>query len=386
MDKQNRIFVGGIPVRVDKKVIVDFFSQYGKILHCKIKKNSKTGRSLGYAYLTFENPQAVKILINQQIEFYGRICECKQVFKKEELKDELAKEKRKKLLVYQLDPTITNSELKKLFETFTSISHAYVVKDPDSELNLGYGYVVFHSEEAVNDFNQLKLNITLKGKQILYTNNSHLPPKRTKLGSNSGSFQENSNSRLSQFMDSEYSGSNSPNPQSLLESQLHNSKQPSNSKKSQAYQKALVDRQWLSMEGHSSLVSELAEAGESLFQGNSVSEVYSYPKFFKDCQNQLQGQNLGREIGRNGKWSMTVIDKDNTGCTQTTKISSNQGGRAQLPPKFTLKAKRRILADVLRASPYLNNDLDNYKFNYIQKRRHHAPPVNHILPQYIGFI
>ena len=261
MDKQNRIFVGGIPVRVDKKVIVDFFSQFGTILHCKIKKNSKTGRSLGYAYLTFESPQSVKVLINQQIEFYGRICECKQVFKKEELKDELTKEKKRKLLVYKLDPTTTNSELKKRFEAFTSISHAYVVKDPNSDLNLGYGYVVFHSEEAVNDFNKLKLNIALKGRQILYTNDCHLPPKNIKFGSEFMSLQENSQSRLSQFMESGYSESNGPSRHSLPGSQLLNSKQSSISKKSQPNQKALVGRQSLSPEGSSSLVAEVAEAG-----------------------------------------------------------------------------------------------------------------------------
>lgn len=182
MEAQNRIFVGGIPVRVDKKTIVDFFSQYGKVKYCKIKKNSKTGRSLGYAYLTFEQAESLQQLVNRQIEFCGRICECKQVFRKTELRDELVKEKRKKLLVYDLDPLLSNNDLKEYFESLTSISHAYVVKDPENTLNKGYGYVVFLSEEDLEKFCSKKLTLKLGSKQLKYSNEFHLPPKKKKDG------------------------------------------------------------------------------------------------------------------------------------------------------------------------------------------------------------
>ncbi len=178
MDGQNRIFVGGIPVRVEKKAIIEFFSQFGKIKYCKVKKNSKTGRSLGYAYLTFEDEATLRDLVDRQIEFCGRICECKQVFKKTELKEELAREKRRKLLVYDIDPNITNTDLKSYFESLTCISHAYVVKDPESMLNKGYGYVVFNTEEEVDNFVKRGLDLSIQGKPFNYSNEIHMPPKK----------------------------------------------------------------------------------------------------------------------------------------------------------------------------------------------------------------
>lgn len=178
MDAQNRVFVGGIPVRVDKKAIIDFFGQFGKIKYCKVKKNSKTGRSLGYAYLTFEGPEALQELVNRQIEFCGRICECKQVFRKTELKEELAKEKRRKLLVFDLDQKTTNVDLKAYFESLTSISHAYVVKDPESVLNKGYGYVVFNKEEDLVAFCDKQLALSIDGRPIKYSKDFHIPPKK----------------------------------------------------------------------------------------------------------------------------------------------------------------------------------------------------------------
>ena len=180
MEPNSRVFVGGIPVRVEKQTILDFFSQFGAIKYCKIKKNSKTGRSLGYAYITFEDPQAVHQLINKQIEFCGRICECKPVFKKNKLKEELAKEKRKKLLVYNIDPTITNSELQEYFEKMTAINYAFVVKDPENKFNKGYGYVVFNSEEELDGFFDEHPVLVLKGKPFLSSNKLTVPPKKKK--------------------------------------------------------------------------------------------------------------------------------------------------------------------------------------------------------------
>lgn len=377
MEKQNRIFVGGIPVRVDKKVIVDFFSQYGKILHCKIKKNSKTGRSLGYAYLTFESPQSTKALINQQIEFFGRICECKQVFKKEQLKEELHKEKKRKLLVYKIDPTVTNTELKNLFESLTSISHAYVVKDPDSDLNLGYGYVVFHDEEAVENFRKLKLVVTLKGKRILYTNKSHLPPKKSKLNNDSNSVQEDENSRLSQLLDSEFSESYDFSRPSEHGKTLPMLFKLSNGNSKKSNQMPAAQRQQPKQTGQSSIVSDLAEAGDSIYHGNSISGTTSNLKFSNGCHTLLQGQVLEKENGTNGIRHQTTAEKDNTGYTQTTKISSKQGGWAQLPDKYRVNLRSGVLADVLRACPYLNHSPENYKFNYISKGRALAHSVQH---------
>lgn len=183
MEPNSRVFVGGIPVRVEKKTIVDFFSQFGAIKYCKIKKNSKTGRSLGYAYITFEDPQVMFALVNRQIEFCGRICECKPVFKKNKLKEELAKEKRKKLLVYNIDPTITNVELQEYFEKLAEINYAFVVKDPENKFNKGYGYVVFNSEEELDAFFDKNPALVLNGKPFMSSNKLTVPPKKKKEGS-----------------------------------------------------------------------------------------------------------------------------------------------------------------------------------------------------------
>lgn len=179
MEPENRVYVGGIPVRTEKEAIVDFFSKFGVVKFCKLKKNSKTGRSLGYAYLTFQDAEVARALVNRQIEFCGRICECKPIYKKSELRTELAREKKKRLLVYDIDPTVSNEELQSKFESLASISHAYVVKEQDTFLNKGYGFVVFHSEENLTAFIARNREIRLRNVLVQYSNELTLPPKKS---------------------------------------------------------------------------------------------------------------------------------------------------------------------------------------------------------------
>ena len=178
MDNPSRLFVSGIPVRVDKQGIMDFFSQFGAIKYCKIKKNSKTGRSLGYAYITFEDPVIAQSLVNRQIEFEGRICECREVVKKEELLETMELERKKKLLVYELHPKVTNEILLEQFQKLTSVSHAYVLKDPESEFNKGYGYVAFPTQEALQEFVKRRPVIHILGYLVRYSDHMKTPPKR----------------------------------------------------------------------------------------------------------------------------------------------------------------------------------------------------------------
>lgn len=113
------------------------------MLNCKLKKNQQTGRSLGFAYLTVKEKEAYDRLLEETIEFQGRIIEIKPIWKKKELGDQLEKEKNKKLFVSNLPQGLTNSELMAYFSQYGQISNAYIIKDPDTKNNRSYGYIIF---------------------------------------------------------------------------------------------------------------------------------------------------------------------------------------------------------------------------------------------------
>lgn len=68
-----QIYVGNLAYRIDEKELYDFFSRYGIVQTIRIVRNFKTGRSKGYAFITYEHKsQASKALMANGKDLYGR--------------------------------------------------------------------------------------------------------------------------------------------------------------------------------------------------------------------------------------------------------------------------------------------------------------------------
>lgn len=149
MEKCHKLFVGGLPVRVEQESIEEFFRQYGTVLHCKLKKNQQTGRSLGFAYLTVREKEASERLLNEQVIFQGRLIDIKPLWKKKDLGTKLEQEKKRKVFIIGLPQDATNEELQSYFEVFGSVSNAFIIKDQEVKKNKSYGYIIFKDESSV---------------------------------------------------------------------------------------------------------------------------------------------------------------------------------------------------------------------------------------------
>lgn len=87
-------------------------------------------------------------LLNETVEFHGRVIEIKPVWTKKELADRLEDDKRKKLFVSNLPTNTTNQDLISYFELFGEVSNGFIIKDPETNLNKTYGYVIFKEIEG----------------------------------------------------------------------------------------------------------------------------------------------------------------------------------------------------------------------------------------------
>lgn len=78
--KTKKVFVGGIPTAVTDDELKDFFSKFGEIKEHQIMRDHSTGRSRGFAFVTFEMEQAVDDLMSNgnRIEFAGVQVEIKK--------------------------------------------------------------------------------------------------------------------------------------------------------------------------------------------------------------------------------------------------------------------------------------------------------------------
>jgi RNA recognition motif-containing protein len=162
MDKSYKVFVGGLPVRVDRDAVAEFFAAYGTVLNCKLKKNQQTGRSLGFAYLTVKEKATYDRLLAETVVFQGRVIDVKPMWKKKELGDKLEEEKKKKIFVSNLPQDLTNPELMAYFSRFGQVLNAFIIKDPDTAGCKDYGYVIFKDLESIEKLASEKSILVLK--------------------------------------------------------------------------------------------------------------------------------------------------------------------------------------------------------------------------------
>lgn len=67
------MFVGGLSWETTQDSLQRYFGQYGEVIDCVVMKNSETGRSRGFGFVTFSDPSKVDaVLKNGPHELDGR--------------------------------------------------------------------------------------------------------------------------------------------------------------------------------------------------------------------------------------------------------------------------------------------------------------------------
>lgn len=68
-----QIYIGNLSYKVGERDLKNHFSQYGEIIEVRIVKDRRTGRSKGYAFVTFATARdAKKSLVDHGRELAGR--------------------------------------------------------------------------------------------------------------------------------------------------------------------------------------------------------------------------------------------------------------------------------------------------------------------------
>lgn len=147
------IYIKNLDKEIDNKSLHDTFSVFGNILSCKVVLNEK-GESKGFGFVHFETREAAEeairrvngMLLNGTKVFVGFHINRKERFS-------LFEEQRNNftnVFIKNLDESIDEAQLKKIFEAYGEIQSASIQRD-ESGKSRGFGFVNFtRTEDAVN--------------------------------------------------------------------------------------------------------------------------------------------------------------------------------------------------------------------------------------------
>lgn len=57
------MFIGGLSWETTRDNLLRYFSQYGEVVDCVVMKNPETGRSRGFGFITFADPNNVGLVL-----------------------------------------------------------------------------------------------------------------------------------------------------------------------------------------------------------------------------------------------------------------------------------------------------------------------------------
>ncbi|KAJ5718040.1 hypothetical protein N7488_003686 [Penicillium malachiteum] len=152
------MFIGGLNWETTDQSLRDYFSQFGEVQECTVMRDSATGRSRGFGFLTFRDPKTVNTVMVKEHYLDGKIIDPKRAIPRDE------QEKTSKIFVGGVSQDATEQDFKHFFMQFGRVVDATLMIDKDTGRPRGFGFVTFDSETAVE--NALSRPLEILGKTI----------------------------------------------------------------------------------------------------------------------------------------------------------------------------------------------------------------------------
>ncbi|KAI4306178.1 hypothetical protein L6164_029479 [Bauhinia variegata] len=155
-----KLFIGGISWDTDEERLKEYFGKYGEVIEAVIMRDRTTGRARGFGFVVFADPAVAERVIMDKHVIDGRTVEAKKAVPRDDqhtinrqsgsVHGSPGPGRTKKIFVGGLPSTITESDFKKYFDQFGTITDVVVMYDHNTQRPRGFGFITYDSEEAVD--------------------------------------------------------------------------------------------------------------------------------------------------------------------------------------------------------------------------------------------
>lgn len=154
-DDDRKLFVGGLSWETTDKELRDHFNSYGEIESINVKTDPNTGRSRGFAFIVFSQPES----IDKVMAAGDHIINNKKVDPKK------AKARHGKIFVGGLSNELSDEDIKNFFNQFGTIVEVEMPFDKTKNQRKGFCFITFESEQIVNELLRTPKQ-TINGKEV----------------------------------------------------------------------------------------------------------------------------------------------------------------------------------------------------------------------------
>ncbi|GAB2284747.1 hypothetical protein Dimus_019201 [Dionaea muscipula] len=156
-----KLFIGGISWDTDEKRLKEYFEQYGEVVEAMIMRDRITGRARGFGFVIFIDPVIAERVVMDKHMIDGRTVEAKKAVPREDqhilsrnnsmiIQGSPGRGRTKKIFVGGLASTVTESDFKRYFDQFGTITDVVVMYDHNTQRPRGFGFITYDSEDAVD--------------------------------------------------------------------------------------------------------------------------------------------------------------------------------------------------------------------------------------------
>ncbi|XP_031481585.1 heterogeneous nuclear ribonucleoprotein 1 [Nymphaea colorata] len=144
-----KIFVGGLAKDVTLAVFSKYFGKYGEITDSVIMRDKYSGHPRGFGFVTYADPSVVDRVIQETHILNGKQVEIKRTIPKGAIPSKDFRTK--KIFVGGIPPTVTEDEFKNFFGKYGKVVDHQIIRDHTTNRSRGFGFIVFDSEQVVDD-------------------------------------------------------------------------------------------------------------------------------------------------------------------------------------------------------------------------------------------